>query len=55
MKHYRRAVTGKADVDEAAFAALQEQVKVLTARLEKMEAANKPAPKKAVPAAKPSA
>ena len=52
VKQYRKAITGEAYVDEAAFAALEKQVKTLTARLEKMEAANAPAAK---PAATPKA
>lgn len=40
VKQYCKAVTGKAYVDEAAYVALEEQVKALTARLDKMEAAN---------------
>lgn len=55
VKQYRKAITGEAYVDEAAFAALEAQVKTLTARLEKMEAANKPAaPAPKVAAAKPA-
>ena len=54
VKQYRKAITGEAYVDEAAFAALEKQVKTLTARLEKMEATNKPAAKPA-PAPKAAA
>lgn len=56
VKQYRKAITGEAYVDEAAFAALEAQVKTLTERLAKMEAANAPKPQAAVPkaaAAKP--
>lgn len=56
VKQYRKAITGEAYVDEAAFAALETQVKTLTERLAKMEAANAPKPQAAAPkaaAAKP--
>lgn len=55
VKQYRKAITGKAYVDEAAFAALQEQVKTLTERLAKMEAANTDKPKAAATAPKAAA